>query len=199
LKGDLGLNTKVRVPALALAVRGLVVASALLVFRGGGLEGVLPGQPGVVRLRPGEKTVVGGAEVMVDFGVARYFVCRDRESGWERILEARAGWVLAVLVVYYDQPLYNPKHVARADRYTANLTTAKGETVRYCDEGTCGDKIWRVFWPRGEAVECRYYKNPYPTFHVLTFPIEPGEEPAIVRFHLYVDKTRYIVEVKIKD
>jgi hypothetical protein len=136
---------------------------------------------------------------MVDFGVARYFVCRDRESGWERMLEARSRWVLAVLVVYYDQPLYDPKHVAWAEEYSANLTTIKGETVRYCDENTCGDKIWRVFWSRGEAVECRYYKNPYPTFDVLTFPIPPGEEPATVRFHLYVDKTRYIVEVKVKD
>jgi hypothetical protein len=197
LKGDPGLNTKVLVPALALAVLVLVVASALLVFRGGGLEGALPGQPKVIRLKPGEKAVVGGAEVMVDFGVARYYKCSG--DGWQRVLEARSGWVLAVLVVYYDQPLYNPKHVARADRYTANLTTAKGETVRYCDENTCGDKIWRVFWPRGEAVECRYYKNPYPTFDVLTFPIEPGDEPATVRFHLYVDKTRYTVEVKIKD
>jgi hypothetical protein len=107
---------------------------------------------------------------------------------------------MAVLVVYYDQPLYNPKHVARADRYTANLTTARGETVRYCDENTCPEKIMRTYQaPPGETVECRYWKNPYPTFHVLTFPIPPGEEPATVRFHLYVDKTRYIVEVKVKD
>jgi hypothetical protein len=115
------------------------------------------------------------------------------------VLEARAGWVLAVAVVYYDQPLYDPKHVVWAERYTANLTTARGETVRYCDENTCGDKIWYVFWPRGEAVECRYYKNPYQYFRVLTFPIKPGDEPATVRFHLYVDKTRYTVEVKLKD
>jgi hypothetical protein len=143
--------------------------------------------------------VVGGAEVMVDFGVARYFVCRDRESGWERILEARSRWVMAVLVVYYDQPPGYPDRVAWVDEYTANLTTARGETVRYCDEGTCGDKIWRVFWLRGEAVECRYYKNPYQRFTDLTFPIEPGDEPAVARFHLYVDKTRYTVEVRLKD
>ena len=192
------MNTKVLVPALALAVLVLVVASALLVFRGGGLEGLLPGQPKVIKLRPGEKTVVDGAEVMVDFGVARYFKCRG--DGWERMLEARSRWVLAVLVVYYDQPLYNPKHVAWADRYTANLTTARGETVRHCDEHTCGDKIWRTHWaPPGETVECRYWKNPYPTFRDLTFPIKPGDEPAVARFHLHVDKTRYTVEVKIKD
>jgi hypothetical protein len=196
LKGDLGLNTKVLVPVLALAVLVLVVASALLVFRSG-LEGVLPGQPKVIKLRPGEKAVVGGVEVMVDFGVARYFKCSG--PGWERVLEARSRWVLAVLVVYYDQPLYNPKHVAWADWYTANLTTTNGETVRYCDENTCGDKIWRVFWPRGEAVECRYYMNPYPTLDILTFPIPPEEEPATVRFYLYVDKTRYTVEVRLKD
>jgi hypothetical protein len=148
LKGDPDLNTKVLVPALALAVLVLVVASALLVFRGG-LEGVLPGQPGVIRLRPGERAVVGGAEVMVDFGVARYFVCRDHESGWERILEARTGWVLAVLVVYYNQPPGYPDRVAWVKRYTANLTTARGETIRHCDENTCSDKIWYVFWPRG--------------------------------------------------
>jgi hypothetical protein len=197
LKGDLGLNTKVLVPALALAVLVLVVASALLVLRGGGLEGALPGQPKVVRLRPGEKAVVGGAEVMVDFGVAKYFKCK--EPGWERILQARYGWVMAVLVAYYTQPPGYPDRVAWVDWYTANLTTAKGETVRYCDEGTCGDKIWRVFWLRGEAVECRYYKNPYQRFTDLTFPIEPGDEPAVARFHLYVDKTRYIVEVRLKD
>jgi hypothetical protein len=198
LKGDPDLNTKVLVPALALAVLVLVVASALLVFRGG-LEGVLPGQPGVVRLRPGERVVVGGAEVMVDFGVARYFVCRDRESGWERVLEARAGWVLAVVIVYYNQPPGYPERVAWVERYTANLTTARGETVRHCDENTCGDKIWYVFWPRGEAVECRYYKNPYQYYRGLTFPIKPGDEPVTARFYLYVDKTRYTVEVKIKD
>ena len=198
MKGDLGLNTKVLVPALALAVLVLVVASALLVFRGGGLEGALPGQPKVIRLRPGEKAVVGGAEVMVDFGVAKYYKCKA--PGLERILQARYGWMLAVLVAYYDQPLYNPKHVARAEWYTANLTTAKGETVRYCDEGTCPEKIMRTYQaPPGETVECRYWKNPYPAFDVLTFPIPPGEEPATVRFHLYVDKTRYIVEVKVKD
>jgi hypothetical protein len=170
------LDRRILVLALALAVLVLVVASALLVFRGGGLEGVLPGQPGaVVRLRPGEKVVVGGAEVMVDFGVARYFVCRDPESGWERILEARAWWVLAVVIVYYNQPLEYPDRVAWIDWYAANLTTARGETVRYCDENTCPDKIWRVFWPRGEAVECRYYKNPYQHFRFLTFPIKPEE------------------------
>jgi hypothetical protein len=169
----------------------LVVASALLVLRGGGLEGVLPGQPGVIRLRPGERAVVGGAEVMVDFGVARYFNCS--RDGWNLILEARTGWVLAVLVVYY------PDRAAWVEQYTANLTTARGETVRHCDEHTCGDKIWRVDWPRGEAVECRYYKNPYPTFNVLTFPIKPGDEPATVRFHLYANKTRYAVEVRLKD
>jgi len=170
------LNTKVLAPVLALAVLVLVVASALLVLRGGGLEGVLPGQPGVVRLRPGEKAVVGGAEVMVDFGVAKYFKCG--EPGRELILEARAGWVLAVVIVYYNQPPEYPDRVARIDWYAANLTTARGETMRYCDEHTCGDKIWRVDWPRGEAVECRYYKNPYQYFRFLTFPIKPGEEPA---------------------
>jgi len=193
------LNTKVLAPVLALAVLVLVVASALLVLRGGGLEGVLPGQPGVVKLRPGEKAVVGGAEVMVDFGVARYFVCRDPESGWERILEARAGWVLAVVIVYYNQPPDYPARAAWVKEYAANLTTARGETVRYCDENTCPDKIWSVYWPRGEAVECRYYKNPYRHFEGLTFPIKPGEEPATVRFHLYIGKTRYTVEVKLKD
>jgi hypothetical protein len=72
--------------------------------------------------------------------------------------------------------------------------------VRYCDENTCPEKIMRTYRaPPGETVECRYWKNPYPTFHDLTFPIPPGEEPATVRFHLYVDKTRYIVEVKVKD
>jgi hypothetical protein len=191
------LDRRVLVLALAVAVLVLAAVPALLVFRGGGLEEVLPGQPKVIRLKPGEKAVVGGAEVMVDFGVARYFNCSG--DGWQRVLEARAGWVLAILVAYYTQPPGYPDRVAWVDEYTANLTTAKGETVRYCNENTCGDKIWRVFWPRGEAVECRYWKNPYPTFRVLTFPIEPGEEPATVRFHLYVDKTRYIVEVKIKD
>ena len=192
------MDRRVLVLTLALAVLVLVVASALLVFRGG-LEGLLPGQPKVIKLRPGEKAVVGGAEVMVDFGVARYFACRDPESGWQRILEARSRWVLAVLVVYYSQPPEYPDRVAWVERFTANLTTARGETVRYCNENTCGDKIWRVFWPRGEAVECRYYKNPYPAFRDLTFPISPGEEPATVRFHLYVDKTRYTVEVRLKD
>lgn len=194
------MDRRVLVLALALAVLVLVVASALLVLRGGGLEGVLPGQPGaVVRLRPGEKAVVGGAEVMVDFGVARYFVCRDPESGWERILEARAWWVLAVVIVYYNQPPDYPARAAWVKEYAANLTTARGETVRYCDENTCGDKIWRVFWPRGEAVECRYYKNPYQHFEGLTFPIKPEDEPAVARFHLYVGKTRYTVEVRLKD
>jgi hypothetical protein len=193
------LDRRVLVLALALAVLVLVVASALLVLRGGGLEGVLPGQLKVVRLRPGEKAVVGGAEVMVDFGVARYFVCRDPESGWERILEARAGRVLAVVIVYYNQPPDYPARAAWVKEYAANLTTARGETVRYCDENTCGDKIWRVFWPRGEAVECRYYKNPYQHFEGLTFPIKPEDEPAVARFHLYVGKTRYTVEVRLKD
>jgi hypothetical protein len=190
------LDRRVLVPALALAILVLAVASALLVFRGDGLEGALPGQPKVIKLRPGEKVAVDGVELMVDFGVAEYYKCKN---DWERILEARAGWVLAVLVAYYTQPPGYPDRVAWVERYTANLTTARGETVRYCNENTCGDKIWRVFWPRGEAVECRYYKNPYPTFRDLTFPIKPGEEPATVRFHLYVDKTRYIVEVKVKD
>ncbi len=194
------MDRRVLVPALALAVLVLAVASALLVFRGGGLEGVLPGQPGVIRLKPGEKAVVGGAEVMVDFGVARYFVCRDRESGWERVLRARSGWVMAVLVVYYNQPPGYPDRVAWVERYTANLTTANGETVRYCNENTCPEKIMRTYQaPPGETVECRYYKNPYPIFRDLTFPIKPGDEPATARFHLYIDKTRYTVEVKVKD
>jgi len=193
------LDRRVLVLALALAVLVLVVASALLVLRGGGLEGVLPGQLKVVRLRPGEKAVVGGAEVMVDFGVARYFVCRDPESDWELILEARTGWVLAVVIVYYNQPPDYPARVAWVEEYAANLTTARGETVRYCDQNTCADKIWLVDWPRGEAVECHYYKNPYRHFEGLTFPIKPGEEPATVRFHLYVGKTRYTVEVRLKD
>jgi hypothetical protein len=108
--------------------------------------------------------------------------------------------VLAVLVAYYNQPPEYPARVAWVDWYTANLTTTNGETVRYCDEGTCPEKIMRTYRaPPGETVECRYYKNPYPTFDVLTFPIPPGEEPATVRFHLYVDKTRYTVEVRIKD
>ena len=191
------MNTKVLAPVLALAVLVLVVASALLVFRGGGLEGVLPGQPGVVKLRPGEKAAVGGVELMVDFGVAKYFKCG--EPGRELMLEARSGWVLAVVIVYYNQPPEYPDRVARIDWYAANLTTARGETVRYCDEHTCGDKIWRVDWPRGEAVECRYYKNPYQYFRFLTFPIKPEDEPAVARFHLYVGKTRYTVEVRLKD
>jgi hypothetical protein len=192
------LDRRVLVLALAVAVLVLVAVPTLLVLRGGGLEGALPGQPKVVRLRPGEKAVVGGAEVMVDFGVARYYKCS--EPGLKRMLEARSRWVLAVLVVYYTQPPGYPDRVAWVDRYTANLTTARGETVRYCDEGTCPEKIMRTYQaPPGETVECRYYMNPYPTFRDLTFPIPPGEEPAIVRFHFYVDKTRYIVEVKIKD
>jgi len=192
------LDRRVLVPALAVAVLVLVAVPALLVLRGGGLEGALPGQPKVIKLRPGEKAVVGGAELMVDFGVAKYFKCK--EPGWERILQARYGWVMAVLVAYYTQPPGFPERVAWIDWYTANLTTAKGETVRYCDEGTCGDKIMRTYRaPPGETVECRYYMNPYPAFDDLTFPIPPGEEPATVRFHLYVDKTRYIVEVKVRD
>jgi hypothetical protein len=196
LKGDLGLDRRVLVPALALAVLVLVVASALLVLRGGGLEGVSPGQPKVIRLRPGEKVVVDGVELMTDFGVARYFKCSV--PGWERMLEARPRWVLAVLVVYYNPP---PDYPGRpwASKYTANLTTANGETVRGCDEHTCGDKIWRVDWPRGETVHCRYYMNPYPVLNILTFPIKPGDEPVLVRFHLYVGETRYTVEVKVKD
>jgi hypothetical protein len=192
------LDRRVLVPALAVAVLVLVAVPALLVLRGGGPEGALPGQPKVIRLKPGEKAVVGGAEVMVDFGVAKYFKCK--EPGWERILQARYGWVMAVLVAYYTRPPGYPERVAWIDWYTANLTTAKGETVRYCNENTCGDKIMRTYQaPPGETVECRYWKNPYPAFDVLTFPIPPGEEPATVRFHLYVDKTRYIVEVKVKD
>jgi hypothetical protein len=192
------LDRRVLVPALALAVLVLVVASALLVLRGGGLEGVSPGQPKVIRLKPGEKTVVDGVELMTDFGVARYFKCSV--PGWERMLEARPRWVLAVLVVYYNQPPEYPARAARVDWYTANLTTANGETVRYCDEGTCGDKIWRTYRaPPGETVECRYYKNPYQDYDDLTFPIKPGDEPVLVRFHLYISKTRYTVEVKVKD
>jgi hypothetical protein len=197
LKGDLGLNTKVLVPALALAVLVLVVASALLVLRGGGLEGLLPGQPKVIRLKPGEKVVVDGAELMVDFGVAKYFNCSG--PGWELILEARTGWVLAVLVVYYNQPPEYPDRVAWIKQYAANLTTARGETVRECDEHTCGDKIWRAPWPRGETVHCRYYMNPYPSLRILTFPIKPEDEPVLVRFYFYIDETRYTVEVKVKD
>lgn len=192
------MNTKVLAPVLALAVLVLVVASALLVFRGGGLEGVLPGQPGVVKLRPGEKAAVGGVELMVDFGVAKYFKCG--EPGRELMLEARAGWVLAVVIVYYNQPPDYPARAAWVKEYAANLTTTRGETVRYCDEHTCGDKIWRTHWaPPGETVECRYYKNPYQHFEGLTFPIKPEDEPAVARFHLYIGKTRYTVEVRLKD
>jgi hypothetical protein len=71
--------------------------------------------------------------------------------------------------------------------------------VRHCDENTCGDKIWRALWPRGEAVECRYYKNPYQSFDDLTFPIEPGEEPAVARFHMYIGKVPHTVEVRLRD
>jgi hypothetical protein len=116
------------------------------------------------------------------------------------VLEARSRWVLAVVIVYYNQPPGYPDRVAWVKMYTANLTTANGETVRYCDEGTCGDKIWRALWaPPGETVECRYYKNPYQHFKDLTFPIKPGDEPAVARFHLYIDYTRYTVEVRLKD
>jgi hypothetical protein len=121
LKGGPDLNTKVLAPVLALAVLVLVVASALLVFRGGGgLEGLSPGQPKVIRLKPGEVAVVAGVEVLVDFGVARYYKCLDR------VLEARSRWVLAVVIVYYNQPPGYPDRVARVDWYTANLTTARG-------------------------------------------------------------------------
>jgi hypothetical protein len=52
---------------------------------------------------------------------------------------------------------------------------------------------------QGEAVECRYYKNPYQHFKDLTFPIKPGDEPVVARFHFYIDYTRYTVEVRLKD
>jgi hypothetical protein len=190
-----GSGRRVLVLALAVAVLVLVVvASALLVLR----EGLLLGQPKVIKLRPGEKTVVDGVELMVDFGVAKYSKCG--EPGREWIREARSGWVLTVLMVYYNPPPDYPGRGGWVERYTANLTTTRGETVRHCDENTCPEKIRLTHWaPPGETVECRYYKNPYPTIDIITFPIKPGDEPATVRLHLYVNKTRYTVEVKLKD